>query len=81
MIKMNFSYLIVICIFVAYKGDLLCLQEVELNFFKRELSPLLKKYKNMNGLYLKKNSREGLACFYSSNKFVYVLKFLMLIFI
>lgn len=66
------------CLFVAYKGDIICLQEVESIFFNRELSPLLNHSMAMNGHFLKKNSREGLSCFYSSEKFVYVHIFLLL---
>lgn len=62
---------------VAYEGDILCLQEVESQFFNKELNPLLKKYMGMKGVFLKKsgNKSEGLSCFYSSNKFKYVTHF------
>lgn len=47
------------------------MQEVESNMFNRELSPLLKKYMNMCGVYLRKGGsrHEGLSCFYSCDKF------------
>ncbi|XP_026818111.1 2',5'-phosphodiesterase 12 [Rhopalosiphum maidis] len=55
----------------AYNGDIICLQEVDKLFFHRELCPILKQFKDMTGLYFKKNGRrnEGLGCFYSPNKF------------
>ncbi|KAE9543445.1 hypothetical protein AGLY_002245 [Aphis glycines] len=55
----------------AYKGDIICLQEVDKLFFYRELCPILKQSKDMTGVYLKKNGfrNEGLCCFYSPNKF------------
>lgn len=56
---------------LAYKPDILCMQEVESKMFNRELSPLLKQYMNMCGVYLRKSGRrhEGLSCFYSCDKF------------
>ncbi|XP_060856862.1 2',5'-phosphodiesterase 12 [Metopolophium dirhodum] len=55
----------------AYNGDIICLQEVDKHFFRRELCPILKQFKGMTGLFLKKNGRrnEGLSCFYSPEKF------------
>ncbi|XP_001942566.2 2',5'-phosphodiesterase 12 [Acyrthosiphon pisum] len=55
----------------TYNGDIICLQEVDKHFFHRELCPILKKFKGMNGLFFKKNGRrnEGLSCFYSPEKF------------
>jgi len=49
---------------------------VESLFFSRQLSPLLKQLMDMDGVFLKKGGRrnEGLSCFYSSNKFTYVIK-------
>lgn len=46
------------------------------NFFHRELCPILKQLKGMNGLFLKKNGKrnEGLSCFYSPSKFKYVIQ-------
>ncbi|VVC24109.1 Hypothetical protein CINCED_3A021156 [Cinara cedri] len=56
---------------IAYEGDILCLQEVEIQFFYKELSPFLKKCLGMDGIFLRKcgNKNEGLGCFYSSDKF------------
>ncbi|XP_050526660.1 2',5'-phosphodiesterase 12 isoform X2 [Daktulosphaira vitifoliae] len=55
----------------AYKADILCLQEVEVKLFNRELDPLLKNFLNLNGVHCKKdgNRNEGLSCFYSADKF------------
>lgn len=63
---------------LAYSPDIICLQEVEFNLFARELSPLLKKYQNMHGMFLKKGGRknEGLSCFYSHDRLKYVTHFI-----
>lgn len=47
------------------------MQEVNVNMFTRELSPLLKQYMNMGGVFLRKSGtrQEGLSCFYSCDKF------------
>ncbi|XP_025417733.1 2',5'-phosphodiesterase 12 isoform X2 [Sipha flava] len=62
---------------IAYKADIICLQEVESSFFNSELQPLLKLYMNMNGVFLRKNNhrREGLSCFYSIDKFTLLNQF------
>lgn len=62
--------------FKAYNGDIICLQDVDKLFFHRELCPVLKEY-HMDGLYFKKKGRrnEGLGCFYSTDKFEYVIQY------
>lgn len=72
--------MIVSYFFIAYEGDIICLQEVEQKFFIKELSPLLNHFMAMKGNFLKKNSREGLSIFYSE-KFVYVQKIFIVVYI
>lgn len=58
-------------IYLAYKADIMCLQEVDSYFFNRELSPFLNSM-GLNGIFFKKSEskNEGLSCFYSSDKFM-----------
>lgn len=51
------------------------MQEVDSKLFNNELSPLFKQFMSMNGTYLKKGGHrnEGLSCFYSTDKFMYVI--------
>ena len=56
---------------LGYKADIICLQEVDAKFFKKDLSLLLKNLDNMEGLYAEKsaNVREGVACFFRKSRF------------
>lgn len=56
---------------VAYKADIFCFQEVELKFFVRELSPLLKQLMGLDGKFFSRGGKktEGLSCFYSPDIF------------
>lgn len=58
-------------LFVAYNADIICLQEMDSNFFNRELKFQLKVSMGLEGIFLKKGGRrnEGLSCFYSPDKF------------
>lgn len=73
--SMCFDDLLILCnwkiIYLAYKADIMCLQEVDSYFFNRELSPFLNSM-GLNGIFFKKSEskNEGLSCFYSSDKFV-----------
>lgn len=82
MIYLLFFFKILYVYCVAYKGDILCLQEVESHVFSKELYPILNKYMGMDGVYLKKsgNKSEGLSCFYSTNKFKYVTQFFLILY-
>nr|XP_037283961.1 2',5'-phosphodiesterase 12-like [Rhipicephalus microplus] len=55
---------------LGYKGDLVCLQEVDRRVFQQDLEPILGDH-GFGGYYTKKCSRmaEGVACFYRLSKF------------
>ncbi|KAH6944668.1 hypothetical protein HPB50_004445 [Hyalomma asiaticum] len=55
---------------LGYKGDLMCLQEVDRRVFKEDLDPILGDH-GFNGCYTEKCSpmAEGVACFYRLSKF------------
>ncbi|XP_050077298.1 2',5'-phosphodiesterase 12 [Anopheles maculipalpis] len=59
---------------LGYKGDIVCLQEVDSKIFSLDLVPIFH-HKNLTGHYkAKRNVAEGLATFYDVNKFELVEK-------
>lgn len=59
---------------LGYNADILCLQEVDNKIFQNFLSPILG-CEGYNGLFYKKGKEvaEGLACFYRTERFRYVV--------
>lgn len=56
---------------LGYNADIICLQEVDEKFFKRDLSLILENLRQMKGFYSEKtgNVKEGVACFFRKVKF------------
>lgn len=68
--KESYRKLLLLKELLGYNADLICLQEVDVKLFKKDLKKILKGV-DMDGLMVKKGGQvqEGVACFYRKSRF------------